>query len=72
MAPLLMIEVLAQEVGSRNVTVNSIDPTVVEGAGVFTEVVSNEEFQAANRAMRPSSGAVQDGPTMSLTPSSTS
>ena len=56
MAPRYMVEVLAQEVGSRNVTVNSIDPTVVEGAGVFTEAASNEEFQAANRAMRPLGG----------------
>ena len=56
MAPRYMVEVLAQEVGSRNVTVNSIDPTVVEGAGVFTEAASDEKFQAANRATRPLGG----------------
>jgi 3-oxoacyl-[acyl-carrier protein] reductase len=56
MAPRYVVEVLAQEVGSRNVTVNSIDPTVVEGAGVFTEAGSDEKFQAANRATRPLGG----------------
>ena len=56
MAPRYVVEVLAQEVGSRNVTVNSIDPTVVEGAGVFTEAASDEKFQAANRATRPLGG----------------
>jgi 3-oxoacyl-[acyl-carrier protein] reductase len=37
MAPRLRVEVLAKEIGHRDITVNSILPTGIEGAGVFTE-----------------------------------
>ena len=33
----LLVEVLAKEIGTRGVTVNSILPTAIEGAGVFSE-----------------------------------
>lgn len=36
-APRYAVEVLAQELADRGVTVNSILPTAIEGAGVFTE-----------------------------------
>jgi 3-oxoacyl-[acyl-carrier protein] reductase len=37
MAPRFLVEVLAKELGARGITVNSILPTVTEGAGVSTE-----------------------------------
>ena len=37
-APQLLVDVLAKEIGERGVTVNSILPTATEGAGVHTEV----------------------------------
>lgn len=39
-APQFLIEVLAKEIGHRGVTVNSILPTAIEGAGVHTDGVS--------------------------------
>jgi 3-oxoacyl-[acyl-carrier protein] reductase len=42
MAPRLWVEVLAKEIGHRGVTVNSILPTGVEGAGIFTELPSDD------------------------------
>ena len=38
-APLLFVEVLAKELGARGVTVNSIIPTVIAGAGLSTDEV---------------------------------
>lgn len=38
-APQFVVEVLAKEIGARGVTVNSILPTAIEGAGVFTDNV---------------------------------
>jgi 3-oxoacyl-[acyl-carrier protein] reductase len=37
MAPRFLVEVLAKEIGTRGVTVNSILPTATEGAGVSTD-----------------------------------
>ncbi len=37
-APQMLVEVLAKEIGGRGVTVNSILPSATEGAGVHTEV----------------------------------
>jgi 3-oxoacyl-[acyl-carrier protein] reductase len=42
MAPRLWVEVLAKEIGHRGVTVNSILPTGIEGAGIFTELPSDD------------------------------
>ncbi|WP_428393507.1 SDR family NAD(P)-dependent oxidoreductase [Lichenicoccus sp.] len=38
----LMVEVLAQELGPRRVTVNTLDPGIVAGAGVVTHVSDDE------------------------------
>jgi 3-oxoacyl-[acyl-carrier protein] reductase len=37
-----LVEVLAKEVGARGITVNSIQPTVTEGAGVFSDGIREE------------------------------
>jgi 3-oxoacyl-[acyl-carrier protein] reductase len=34
-APQFLVEVLAKEIGHRGVSVNSIVPTAIEGAGVY-------------------------------------
>jgi 3-oxoacyl-[acyl-carrier protein] reductase len=39
MAPQFLVEVMAKEFGARGVTVNSILPTAIEGAGVSTDEV---------------------------------
>lgn len=39
MAPRYLVEVLAKEIGHRGVTVNSILPTAIENAGIFTNGV---------------------------------
>lgn len=41
-APQFMVEVLAKEIGHRGVTVNSILPTAIEGAGVHSDGFSAE------------------------------
>jgi 3-oxoacyl-[acyl-carrier protein] reductase len=46
------VEVLAKEVGARGVTVNSILPTAIERAGVFTGGVPDEVMQFV-RTSRP-------------------
>ncbi len=47
-----LVEVLAKEIGARGVTVNSILPTAIEGAGVFTDGVRDEVLQFV-RTSRP-------------------
>lgn len=56
-----LVEVLAQEIGRRGVTVNTILPTAIEGAGVYTEGPSEEVIQFV-RSMRPISrmGTLKD------------
>jgi 3-oxoacyl-[acyl-carrier protein] reductase len=53
-APQFVVEVLAKEIGARGVTVNSILPTAIEGAGVFADQVKPEfrEFIKSFRPMR--------------------
>lgn len=48
-----LVQVLAKEIGHRGVTVNSILPTAIEGAGVFTDGVRQEvrDFVKSFRAM---------------------
>ena len=61
MAPLLFVEVLAQELGARGVTVNSILPTVIAGAGLSTGEVrpqAREFIRTFNPMQR--AGTVQD------------
>ena len=48
----LLIEVLAKEIGSRGVTVNSILPTATDGAGVFTAGVPDDVAQFV-QSIRP-------------------
>jgi 3-oxoacyl-[acyl-carrier protein] reductase len=47
-----LVEVLAKEIGVRGITVNSILPTAIEGAGVFTDSSSEEVMQFV-RSFRP-------------------
>ncbi|MFH8533926.1 SDR family NAD(P)-dependent oxidoreductase [Streptomyces tendae] len=56
MAARYTVEVLAQEVGARGITVNSIIPTAVEGAGVFTDVPEDHPLRALFAAGRPLEG----------------
>jgi len=50
-APQYLVEVLAKELGHRGVTVNSILPTAIEGAGVYTTGASDRvrEFVRSTR-----------------------
>jgi 3-oxoacyl-[acyl-carrier protein] reductase len=41
----VMVDVLALEVGARGVTVNSLDPGPVEGAGIFTRMTDEARAQ---------------------------
>jgi 3-oxoacyl-[acyl-carrier protein] reductase len=50
------VEVLATEVGSRGITVNSIIPTAIEGAGVFTDVAADHPMRALFQSARPLGG----------------
>ncbi|MFZ4122454.1 MAG: SDR family oxidoreductase [Caulobacterales bacterium] len=52
MAPRFLIEVLAKEIGHRGVAVNSIIPTAIEGAGVFSGGV-DPAFREFVRTFRP-------------------
>jgi 3-oxoacyl-[acyl-carrier protein] reductase len=45
MAPRYWVEVLAKEIGHRGITVNSILPTAIDGAGVFTDSHANESLR---------------------------
>ncbi|MFD2796478.1 SDR family NAD(P)-dependent oxidoreductase [Promicromonospora vindobonensis] len=56
MAARYTVEVLAQEVGKRGITVNSIIPTAIEGAGVFTQLPEEHPMRAMFSAMRPLEG----------------
>ena len=49
-----LVEVLAKEVGNRGVAVNSILPTAIEGAGVFTSGVADDvrDFVKSFRPMQ--------------------
>lgn len=50
--PQYLVETLAKELGSRGVAVNSILPTAIEGAGIFTSDVS-ADFRNYIKAFRP-------------------
>ncbi|WP_210603107.1 SDR family oxidoreductase [Brevibacterium oceani] len=56
MAARYAVEVLAMEVGARGVTVNSIIPTAIEGAGVFTTVADEHPMRALLKQSRPIEG----------------
>ncbi|MDX1872086.1 SDR family oxidoreductase [Mycolicibacterium sp. 120266] len=56
MAPRYLVGVLALELGRRGITVNTILPTVIEGAGVFTDIAPDDRYNKMNAAMRPIGG----------------
>lgn len=45
LAPMYQVEVLAKEMGSRGVTVNTIIPTIIEGAGLWTNSEDRSDFK---------------------------
>jgi 3-oxoacyl-[acyl-carrier protein] reductase len=51
-APQFLVEILAKELGSRGIAVNSILPTAIEGAGIFATEVS-AEFRNFIKSFRP-------------------
>jgi 3-oxoacyl-[acyl-carrier protein] reductase len=53
-APQFLVEMLAKELGPRGVAVNTILPTAIEGAGVFTDGVADEvrDFVKSFRPMQ--------------------
>ena len=62
-APLYMVRVLAQEIAGRGVTVNSILPTAIEAAGVFTDFDPNHQirqFVAGMNRIGARMGSVDD------------
>lgn len=61
MAARHLVEVLAMEIGHRGVAVNSIIPTAIEGAGVFTDSV-DQKFRDYVESSRPMGrmGRVED------------
>jgi 3-oxoacyl-[acyl-carrier protein] reductase len=62
-APRYAVQVLAQRIAHRGVTVNTILPTAIEGAGVFTEYVPDHrvrQFIAGQNRVGKRMGAVED------------
>lgn len=53
MAPRLLVEVLAKEIGHRGVTVNSIIPTAINGAGVFSDQKDDAPFKKHMKRVTP-------------------
>jgi 3-oxoacyl-[acyl-carrier protein] reductase len=56
MAVRYLADVLALEVGHRGVTVNTIIPTAVEGAGIFTDIAEDDPFRQSMAQFRPIGG----------------
>lgn len=44
-APMYMVGVLAKELGKKGITVNTIIPTAIEGAGIYTDPNNRLEFK---------------------------
>jgi 3-oxoacyl-[acyl-carrier protein] reductase len=51
-----VMRVLAAEVGSRNITVNSIVPTMIEGAGIVPDIDANHPIIRSMGNFRPLGG----------------
>jgi 3-oxoacyl-[acyl-carrier protein] reductase len=62
MAPRYVVEVLAQEIGHRGVTVNAIMPTTIEYAGIFTDITDDDPMRqfSAERPIGGRMGTVND------------
>jgi 3-oxoacyl-[acyl-carrier protein] reductase len=52
-APQYLVDVLAMEIGARRITVNSIEATAIDGAGVFTDSNSHDPLRQQIAATRP-------------------
>jgi 3-oxoacyl-[acyl-carrier protein] reductase len=52
-APKYLVQVLAQEIGHRKVTVNSLVPGPIDGAGIFAEVTDDDLYKKALLASVP-------------------
>lgn len=53
LAPQYFVEVLAKEIGSRGVTVNSVSPGVTRAAGVFTSTRDDDAYLQSMREATP-------------------
>jgi 3-oxoacyl-[acyl-carrier protein] reductase len=53
MSPQYLVDVLAMEIGARGVTVNAIEATAIDGAGVFTKPGANDPLRQQIAATRP-------------------
>jgi len=51
-----LVGVLALEVGHRGVTVNTILPTSIDGAGVYTDMADDDPFRLLMKTFRPIGG----------------
>jgi 3-oxoacyl-[acyl-carrier protein] reductase len=62
MAAQFLVEVLAKEIGHRGVTVNTIIPTVIDGAGIFTHLEQDAPIRAFVKSYNPMGrmGTVED------------
>ncbi|MCU1530048.1 MAG: short-chain dehydrogenase/reductase [Frondihabitans sp.] len=56
MAVRYLVEVLAIEAGHRGITVNTIIPTVIEGAGIYTDIHEEDPFRQSMAQFRPIGG----------------
>lgn len=56
MAARYVVGVLALEVGHRGVTVNTILPTSIDGAGVYTDMAQDDPFRQLMTTLRPIGG----------------
>ena len=56
MAANYLVGVLALELGHRGVTVNTILPTSIEGAGVYTDMAEDNPFGLMMATFRPIGG----------------
>jgi len=61
MAGQYVVGVLAQEIGKRGVTVNSLLPTVIADAGVFTDMDDEHPYHALMENSRPIGGRMGRG-----------
>jgi len=56
MAASYVVGVLALELGQRGITVNTIIPTSIDGAGVYTDMTQDDPFRQLMATVRPLGG----------------